>query len=259
MARNEVNGIKEAKENRVAAFFDLDGTLIPGPSLEQRFFRVLRYRREVGVRNYVRWMLETVRLFPRGFSQIAHGNKMYLRGVRSLDERDWGEGPIPPRHKNGHRGWGQAANPQRRNPKLPVPAFFEAAVNRLEWHAAQGHSIVLVSGTLEPLAREAARALEMQLAQRGVVAEIGVCATRLEEVNGNCTGRILGEAMFGKAKAQAIRRIAFELGLDLGRCNAYGNNKNDKEMLAVVGKPMAVNPSTTLDRIARREQWPILN
>jgi hypothetical protein len=33
----EVSEVKEKNEG-VAAFFDLDGTLMPGPSLEKRFF-----------------------------------------------------------------------------------------------------------------------------------------------------------------------------------------------------------------------------
>lgn len=248
-----------SRPRTVAAFFDLDGTLIPGPSLEQRFFRVLRYRREVGVRNYLLWAAEAVRLLPRGFSQISQGNKMYLHGVQSFDKRDGGAGYESPWHKDGHRGWGQVAVPQRRNPRLPAPSFFAEAVNRVELHAKQGHTIVLMSGTLEPLAREAGRELEAELAQRGVAVEIGVCATQLEETNGNWTGRVLGAAMFGQAKARALRRIVTELGLNLARCYAYGNSVNDAEMLSEVGRPMAVNPSAGLARVARREQWPILN
>src|SRR5258708_9317369 len=41
---NEVNEVKD-ESGGVAAFFDLDGALVSLPSLEQRFFRTLRYRR----------------------------------------------------------------------------------------------------------------------------------------------------------------------------------------------------------------------
>src|SRR5260370_13499398 len=37
---------------RVAAFFDLDGTLLARPSLERRFFSGLRYQRAIPVENY---------------------------------------------------------------------------------------------------------------------------------------------------------------------------------------------------------------
>ena len=257
----EAEGVKALRENKEkcsAAFFDLDGTLVPQPSLEKRFVRVLRYRHEIGLRNYLQWAAEEVRLMSAGLQQVVHANKMYLRGVKSFDERDWGDGTGSPWHKDGHQGGGRAFPPKRRNPRLPVPSFFDEAVDRVEWHATQGHAIVLVSGTLEPLAREVARVLEAELAQRGIVAEIGVCATRLEEMDGRWTGRIVGEAVFGEAKARASQRIAAEKGMDLARCYAYGNSKSDEEMLLAVGRPMVVNPSIGLARTARRKKWSVL-
>jgi hypothetical protein len=158
--KKEVNAVKEHERN-IAAFFDLDGTLMALPSLERRFFRMLRYRREIPAKNYFLWLREALRLLPRGISTVLHANKMYLRGVHILDERGERDGDISSSHKSGHQDEGQASAPPpkraRRNPRLPVPAFFAQAVERVTWHARQGHEIVLVSGTLEPLGREAAR------------------------------------------------------------------------------------------------------
>ncbi len=167
--RKEVNEVKEVKEKsgRVAAFFDLDGTLVALPSLERRLFRTLRYRREIRTKNYFSWLLESLRLMPRGINAILQGNKMYLRGVQTLDERGEGDGEVSPWHKDGHQAEGQASAPPRRNPRLPVPTFFAPAIETVAWHAKQGHEIVLISGTLEPLARGAARAMEAELAAWG--------------------------------------------------------------------------------------------
>ena len=140
---------------------------------------------------------------------------------------------------------------------MPVPPCPEA-MERLAWHAERGHLIVIVSGTLEPLAVRAAWALEAELRERGLETKIRVCATRLEEKSGKWTGRILGEAMFGEAKARAVRRIASELDLDLQRCFAYGDSSSDKWMLETVGRPAAVNPPNDLTRIARRNDWVVL-
>jgi phosphoserine phosphatase len=122
----------------------------------------------------------------------------------------------------------------------------------------QGHEIVLVSGTLEPLARGAARILEAEVAARGSAAAIRVCATRLEERDGKWTGRVLGEAMFGEAKACAAKRLAEEMRLDLTRCYAYGDSLHDRWLLEAVGKPAAVNPSNDLAEIARMRGWALL-
>ena len=261
--RKEVSEVKEVKEveeksGRVAAFFDLDGTLVALPSLERRLFRTLRYRREIRTKNYFFWLLEALRLMPRGINAILQANKMYLRGLQILDERGEGDGEVSSRHKGGHQAEGQAA-PPRRNPRLPVPTFFAQGIEVVAWHAKQVHEVVVISGTLEPLARVAARALETELAARGITITIRVIATSLEERNGKFTGEVLGEAMFGEAKACAAKRLAEEMRLELGRCYAYGDSLHDRWLLEAVGRPAAVNPSKDLAGIARTHGWPVLN
>jgi HAD superfamily hydrolase (TIGR01490 family) len=217
---------------KIAAFFDLDGTLVALPSLERRFFRILRYRCAIAAKNYLLWLKGAVRLAPRGVSAILQANKMYLRRV--------------------------AVDHSKTSGLKAAPAFFKEGIETVAWHARQGHAIALVSGTLEPLAQETARAIEAVLAEQEIFSAIRVCPTRLEEVDGRWTGRILGEAMFGEAKAQAARWIAAELKLDLAQCYAYGDSTSDRWLLAAVGRPVAVNPSRKLERIARTQGWRIL-
>ncbi len=233
--RKEVEEAKEVKEHgrNIAAFFDLDGTLVALPSLERRFFRVLRYRRAIAAKNYWLWLAEAVRLAPRGLRAIRHGNKTYLRGV-AVDR------------------WGKCG-------LKPASTFFGDALARVAWHAGEGHTIAIVSGTLEPLAKEAARAIEDELAARGIFPAIRVCATRLEQMHGRWTGRILGEAMFGKEKLRAVLRMAAEMKLNLAQCYAYADSSSDGWLLAAVGRPTAVNPSNGLARLARIRAWPVLN
>jgi HAD superfamily phosphoserine phosphatase-like hydrolase len=249
----------EERSREVAAFFDLDGTLAALPSLEQRLFRILRYRRLIPSRNYFLWLKEALRLMPRGISAMLQANKMYLRGVQILYGRGEGDRDVSSWHKSGHQAEGQASAPPRRNPRLPVPTFFAQAIESMAWHARQGHDIVLLSGTLEPLAQEAARALEAELRTRGITATVLVVATRLEEMDGRWTGRILGEAMFGETKGRAAKRLAAELRFDLERSFAYGDSLNDRWLMEAVGRPAAVNPSNDLASIAFSRGWAILN
>jgi len=262
--RKEIKEVKEVKEIKekgggVAAFFDLDGTLLALPSVERRFFRTLRYRREIRAKNYIFWLREVLRLTRRGIGAILQANKMYLRGVQIVDERGEGDGNVSSWHKDGHQAEGQASAPPRRTPRLPVPTFFLRAIETAAWHAKQGHEVVVISGTLEPLAQMAARALETKVAARGITIVIRVIATRLEEMDGRWTGRILGEAMFGEAKARAARQLAAEMRLDLGRCYAYGDGLHDRWLMEVVGWPTPVNPSKELAGIARTRGWSVLN
>jgi len=252
MVQKEEREVQE-KNGDIAAFFDLDGTLMPRPSMEKQFFSMLRFRRIIGIRNYFLWLAGAMRLTPRGISQIMHANKMYLRGV-PVDVEGGGTdlpGCLCARDKAGK-------NAERKSQaRMPVP-LYPQAVERVAWHAERGHLIVIVSGTLEMLAERAACLVEAALLGHVLTSKIRVCATRLEEKRGRWTGRIVGEAMFGEAKARAIGRIAAEAHLDLQRCYAYGDCSSDQWMLEAVGKPAAVNPSNDLARIARRKDWAVL-
>jgi HAD superfamily hydrolase (TIGR01490 family) len=232
----------------IAAFFDLDGTLLPLPSLERRFAAALRSRRAIPPGNYFRWLAQAIRLAPQGVSAVTHANKMYLHDIsahRAL------LGGTPARVNCD-----AAASVRSTRDQLPV--FFPDAIDRIVWHIECGHAIVLITGTLAPLASEAALILTLRLAARGITTSIAVCATQLEQANDRWTGGIKGEAIFGAAKARAAQRIATQKDFDLARCYAYGDSANDRWMLGAVGRPAAVNPSRELERVARLRNWPIL-
>src|SRR5260370_11600682 len=112
--------------------------------------------------------------------------------------------------KGNGGGQGQTARKGSGEGELAVPRFFPEAIDQIAWHVRQRHAIVLVSGTLAPLAAEVGLALTMRLAVRGVAATVAVCATRLEEREGRWTGRIAGEAMFGEAQGHARPRMIRE-------------------------------------------------
>ena len=217
------------QERRAAAFFDIDGTLVPEPSLERRLFRELKRAGAIPWANYLHWGMEAARLLPRGLTAIAHGNKRYLRGLRAEQILEAGQ-PI---------------------------AFFEEGVARVEWHARRGHEIVLVSGMVKPLARIVAMALECELEARGLEREVLVSATRLEEGAGRFTGRVLGEANYGEAKRRAMEVVARAMQINLRESHAYGNTLLDRAMLDAVGHAHAVNPGKELAATANLRDWAI--
>lgn len=215
--------------DRIAAFFDLDGTLTPEPSLEHRFFSELRRSGAIPFANYLCWSVEALRLLPKGPLAVQHGNKRYLAGVCT---------DLVCRH-------------------LESISFFEEGILRVAWHARQGHELVLVSGTLEPLARLAATALECELEAHGLQARPRVCATQLAEERGRWTGYLVGDATYGPAKARAIQELAKETMVDLRQCHAYGNSLLDRQLLCAVGHAHAVNPGKELAQLANEKDWPI--
>jgi phosphoserine phosphatase len=213
------------------AFFDVDGTLLPFPSLERRFFWSLARAGRIPPANYLRWLKQAVRLGPWNVSRIAESNKAYLRGIPA----------------SVFAGADQC-----------VAAFFPAALQRVWWHVLRGDRIVLVTGTLAELAHGVKLALERELRWRGVEAQIEVLATSPETKHGLLTGRVTGRPMFGREKAAAIARCASEHDVRLSECWAYGDHALDRFMLACTGNPVAVNPSPALRQTAKLYGWPVL-
>jgi len=220
-----------------AAFFDIDGTLLAKPSLERRLLRDLQRRRAIRPTNYLRWLAEAVRMSAVDPRKAMHGNKTYLRGLAPA-ELCTGEGA---------------------DCSAGSVELFPAAVQRVWWHAMRGELIVLVSGTLEPLAKDVKFALERELLWRGVDVNVFVLATQLEVRDGRFTGRVLGAPMFAEEKAQAILRFSRQMGIVLSQCGAYGDSMLDRWMLAAVGHAVAVNPDAKLKTLAHLRGWPTIS
>lgn len=85
----------------------------------------------------------------------------------------------------------------------------------------------------------------------------GALGTTAEHVAGVYTGRLRGELLHGPAKAEAVRALVHEHGLDLARCFAYSDSYNDLPMLSLVGHPCAVNPDRRLQSYAEEQDWQI--
>lgn len=228
---------KDARPESIAAFFDVDGVLLPKPSLELRFARSLRKHGFLGPRNYLYWFARSARLASRGMRQVLHGNKAYLRGIAQA-------------HALASAEWLRDADDS---------LLFDEAIERATWHARQGHRIALITGTIEPLALRVAEVLRAALRRNGGDTAVHVHATKLAEKDSHWSGEIAGKAMFGEEKARMVEQLAAEWRLDLAECFAYGDGANDRWMLARVGYPAAVNPSGKLLRIAGLSGWPVIH
>jgi HAD superfamily hydrolase (TIGR01490 family) len=114
-------------------------------------------------------------------------------------------------------------------------------------HLDAGQRVWLVTATPVELASIIARRL-------GLTGALGTVA---EVVDGEYTGRLVGEPLHGAAKAAAVLALADREGLDLDRCSAYSDSINDLPMLSAVGRAVAVNPDSALRMQARARGWEI--
>ena len=86
----------------------------------------------------------------------------------------------------------------------------------------------------------------------------GGIGARSEVRGGVYTGRPEGPFTYREGKAEAIRQVASENGFDLTESWAYSDSESDLPMLRAVGHPVAVNPDSALDKVARDEGWEIM-
>ena len=131
--------------------------------------------------------------------------------------------------------------------ELIDPYVYAEAVNLIAEHHELGHDVVIVSASgaelVEPIAT--------------VLGADHVIATRMAVVDGKYTGEMDFYA-YGDQKASAMRELADSRGYDLSRCYAYSDSITDAPMLAAVGHGFAVNPDRTLRRLAVDNGWGVL-
>ncbi|WIX81280.1 HAD family hydrolase [Amycolatopsis carbonis] len=127
------------------------------------------------------------------------------------------------------------------------PLVYVEATDLINRHLADGHDVVVLSATGEEVAAPVAAMLG---ATRCV-------ATRMGATDGRYNGEI-DFYCYGDNKAVAAKELAATYGYDLAECFAYTDSSTDIPLLDTVGHPHAVNPDKLLRREAGERGWPIL-
>ncbi len=211
---------------RVAAFFDMDKTLIA----ENSGAIYMKHRYEAGEIDGL---------------ELARQGLVYLRyKLGALDVGAWSrtamagfEGQTEEDLRASAAGFLDAV----------VETIYPEARERIEWHRKQGHLVAIVSGStryvVEPIA-----------AHLGVEHSI---FTRLEVRDGRLTGRVVEPLCFEAGKIHWLRRLVEAECIDLAKSWFYTDSITDLPLLEIVGHPVATNPDPRLYREARRRSWPI--
>ncbi len=213
----------------VAAFFDLDNTLMQGASI----FHLARglYRRRFFTSREIAaaaWKQAKFRIVgaedPDHVADAQASALAFIEGHTVLELEQLGE-----------------------------EIFDEAMAGRIwpgtralaQLHLDQGQRVWLVTAAPAEIAGIIARRL-------GLTGALGTVA---EHVDGVYTGRLVGTMLHGPAKAEAVEALAERERLDLARCSAYSDSANDLPMLSMVGHACAINPDARLRAHARRQGW----
>jgi len=124
-------------------------------------------------------------------------------------------------------------------------------VEILQQHKRSGHMVIILSATFDGL-------LEV-IGQRLAVTD--VIGTKLEMIDGRCTGRIINPLCFGENKAKFLLKFLERNGLEIDSSAsfAYADGAFDIPLLQLVGNPVATYPSKSLRRFAEANGWEILS
>jgi phosphatidylglycerophosphatase C len=188
------------------AAFDFDGTIVPGDSLRGFLVQLL------GRRQFTAVLLRSLPAMGLGYWQAGRDQAkaaLLIRTVAGLDEIAI--------ERCGQEFAHTLAS--RVRPDI---------AQRLAWHRAQQHRLVLVSASLtvylDPFGRE--------------LGFDHVIATRLEvNPDGHMSGRLSGANVRGMEKATRLKSL---LGDDPFELWAYGDSAGDREMLAMADHAILV-------------------
>src|SRR5687768_882004 len=129
------------------------------------------------------------------------------------------------------------------------PNIFPGAYELIETGKRKGLRQVIVSGSLDFMVAPLARHLGID----------DLITNKLEFKNGVATGKLVKPIVAGAHKARFIQEYAKKHDLDLLESYGFSDSYSDYSMLAVVGRPAAVNPDRKLRRAATELRWPILD
>lgn len=211
---------------QIAAIFDFDGTLIAGYSATV-FIKEQLKRGDLSATEFLELAaaMTNFGLGKLGFSGLMLVTSQLMRGMSVDSYIEFGE-MLYTKHI------ARLVYPESR-------ALVKA-------HQAKGHTVAIVSSATPYQVEPAARDLDIE----------HVMCSNLEIEDGVFTGSVVRPTCFGQGKVDAAEQLAAQYDLDLDNSCFYSDSYDDIELLCRVGNPVALNPSSRLQREAQHRSWP---
>lgn len=201
------------------AIFDVDGTLISGKSTEKRFMAWLLRHGFIGPRQIVAAVWFVLLRFPAYGRHVFRKNKAYLSGLPEHVVRE------------------QAA---RFVAALDESAWIGRSLAELRGHVERGDTVILMSGTLQPI-------IDALASRVGATSAIGTICHLLD---GHYSGKPPLRHPFYGTKAQLLGEVRSDYGIGADAVAAYGDSRFDIPLFELVGTPVAVGPDHILAKWA---------
>ncbi|WP_159611951.1 HAD family phosphatase [Glutamicibacter sp. JC586] len=232
MSSSELDSTQPASvaPDTVAAFFDVDNTLVRGASL-YLLARKMREHKFFQFREIIWFALKQLRFAARGehlgdIHQIRDRALMMVRGISVAEIEEIGNEIYD---------------------EFIEPKLWAGTVAIARQHLHVGREVWLVTAT--PL--EVANVISDRLGLSGAL------GTVVESRDGLYTGALASPILHAAEKAQAVRSLAKARGISLSRSWAYSDSYNDVPLLEAVGHPVCINPDARLRAYAKRRGWQV--
>ncbi len=128
------------------------------------------------------------------------------------------------------------------------PLVFAEALFLIDEHRRAGRRVYVVSASPEEFVTPIAKM-------------VGIDHVIATKIRTDGLGRYVPELeryAMGPGKAEAMKEVAAQDGIDLEGSFAYTDSFTDMPMLEIVGNPVPVNPEKELREIAEQREWQIL-
>lgn len=207
-------------EKKIAAFFDIDGTIYRDALVTEVFKKLVTYE----VIDQHRW-IDEVRPAFMAWDRRQGDYDTYLAKVAGIFQE------ITVGASAAQMAY--VANKVVEQKGERVYAFSRSEIER---HRKEGHLLIAISGSPDVLVKAMAEKYEFD-DWRGSVYHI--------DENGNYNGKI--EPMWDhESKEKALLELAGIHHLDLDACYSYGDTNGDITMFQYTGHPTAINPTREL-------------
>ncbi|QAA33862.1 HAD-IB family hydrolase [Clostridium manihotivorum] len=205
---------------KVAAFFDIDGTLYREGLITEMFKKMIKYEIIQSEKWYNEVRPEFLKWDKRQGDYDGYLLKMidiYLEGIKGLYKHQIEFIAKKVIEQKGER-------------------LYTFSRDRIRWHKEQGHMLITISGSPEELVKE------MSL-KHGFNDFKG--AQYLLDGEGRYTGEVI-PMWDHKSKMEAINYFVNKYDIDLSESYAYGDTAGDFTMMSLVKNPYCINPTREL-------------
>lgn len=204
---------------KIAAFFDIDGTLYRDSLMVEHFKKLIKY----DIIDQKAWLEHARDTFMNWDKRQGHYDDyldevcdLYVKYLIGLDKTciDFTSDQVI---------------------KLKSERVYKYTRSRIKWHLDNGHIVIFISGSPDFLVEK--------MAKKYGATDFNGSTYLFEE--GTFNGTVI-PMWDSKSKNTAIDNFVDKYDLDLSNSYAYGDTNGDINMLRRVGNPIAINPTKEL-------------